>query len=97
MSSDRPELFVSVLVPNRGLESVHVHPFTTIQEIINILISYEDLPKSVLGRYAGVNKSGWALQVVRKEKEGRAWEDSDLAEVGDGQCCLSRRAILKLI
>ena len=89
MSMEDSELTVSVLVPNRGVETVCVPSrSTTIQDVLGMILGRDGVRGDVLGGLlwgGGKEDEGWALQVVRKEKEGRIWEEVELASVGDGE------------
>jgi hypothetical protein len=75
---------IAVLVPNRGVETIHTGPSTTVRQLVDILASDESIRGSIVENL-GEECASWALQVVKEEREGRAWEEEELADVGDGK------------
>ena len=96
MPLDNSGVSVTVLLPNRGVDTIQVRPSTTVQQVIDILTS-DDTLRGLFNEDIGDESISWTLQLVKEEKEGRAWEEDELAAVGDGMLCISVQRLIMLM
>ncbi len=80
-------LVVPLLTTSGSSHTVSVENVATIGNVIDVAISCLDLRSEVLGHLAGDH--GWAMQRVRREKQGKVWVDGEMECIGDGEssCC----------
>ncbi|KAG1763151.1 armadillo-type protein [Suillus occidentalis] len=74
-------LIVPVLLANGSLHHPSVSSNALAQDLIGVLTDQEEVVSSVLGE---LQDTGWALQHVRSEPNGRKWEEAELEALGDG-------------
>jgi len=74
-------LIVPVVVPTGSLHFATIQPDGTVQDVIGALLAQPEVISEILG---DLDDSGWALQEIRVEKNGRQWEEKDLEKLGDG-------------
>ena len=74
-------LIVPTLVPSGSLHFAAVRRDAVAKDIIDALSGLEELRSEVLG---DLKDSGWSVQRLRKERNGRLWEEAELEALGDG-------------
>lgn len=74
-------LIVPVVVPTGSLHFATIQPDGTVQDVIGALLAQQEVILEILG---DLDDTGWALQKIRVEKNGRQWEEKDLENLGDG-------------
>jgi len=74
-------LIIPTLVVTRSLHFAEISNDGKAEDVINILLQIEGLKAEVLG---DLEDSGWALQRIRIEQNGRPWEEAELMALGDG-------------
>ncbi|KAG1806317.1 armadillo-type protein [Suillus plorans] len=74
-------LLVPVLLANGSLHHPSVSSNALAQDIIGVLTAQEEVLSSVLGE---LQDTGWALQHVCSQPNGRKWEEAELEALGDG-------------
>jgi hypothetical protein len=74
-------LIVPTVLPSGSLHFASVQQDGTVGDVINSLISVDDVKFDILG---DLPPRGWAIQLVRKESPGRQWEEDELESLGDG-------------
>ncbi|OJA15980.1 hypothetical protein AZE42_09795, partial [Rhizopogon vesiculosus] len=75
------QLIVPILLANGSLHCPTVSPDALAQDLIDTLTVHEEVTSSILG---DLNDTGWALQRVRRQPNGRKWEEAELEALGDG-------------
>jgi hypothetical protein len=80
MASD--PLLVPTITVTGTLHFVEVPPDARAQEVVQKVIEIDGVKEEVLG---GLEGSDWALQRIRVEQTGRAWEEDELSSLGDGE------------
>jgi len=80
MDASEPLLVPTILVTG-SLHFVEVPPDARAQEVIQRVLRIEGVKQEVLG---DLNEDDWALQKIRVEHAGRAWEEDELLALGDG-------------
>jgi hypothetical protein len=81
MTMSDTSLIVPIVIPTGSLHFAAIKPNGVIQDVINVLTQLEEVVSEVLG---GLKADGWAVQKIRKENNGRQWEEEDLEALGDG-------------
>ena len=76
------QLIVPTLLTNGSLHFAKVLSDSTIQDVIDSLVSIAEVASETLG---DLEEAGWAIQKIRVEENGRPWEEDELEAVGDGQ------------
>lgn len=74
-------LITPVISPSGTVHFASVPHDATIQDIITALSRSEDVREDIL---LDLPDSGWDIQSVRKEQQGRSWEDTELEELEIG-------------
>jgi diaphanous 1 len=74
-------ILVPVLLASGSLHFATVARHGTAQNVIDALIALPEVREEVLGELVS---DAWALQRIRKEQNGRAWEEDELQALGDG-------------
>ncbi|KAG2105125.1 armadillo-type protein [Suillus discolor] len=74
-------LIVPVLLANGSLHHPSVASDALAQDIIGVLTTQEEVISSILGE---LQDTGWALQHVCSQPNGRKWEEAELEALGDG-------------
>lgn len=74
-------LVVPLILVTGSLHFVEVNPDARAQEVIQRALQIDGLKEEVLGE---LEDAGWALQNIRVEHSGRAWEEDELTNLGDG-------------
>lgn len=77
-------LIVPTLLTTGSLHFAEVKSDSTIQDVINSLVAFDEVCSDVLGELE-LENAGWALQKIRQEESGRFWEEGELKAMGDGQ------------
>lgn len=75
-------LIVPIILPTKSLHLVEILENETVQDAIDTLLRIEGVTTEVLG---DLEDCGWALQRLRAEECGRAWEEDELRTLGDGK------------
>lgn len=75
-------LIVPTILCSGSLHFASVSHDAVVQDVIDSLVTLEEVREDVLG---DLQPQGWALQRIRKEHNGRAWEEEELEALGDGQ------------
>jgi len=75
-------LIVPIILPTKSLHFVEILENGNAQDVIDTLFQIEGVAKEVLG---DLEDCGWALQKIRAEECGRAWEEEELTRLGDGK------------
>lgn len=70
-----------VLLLDGSLQYPSISADTIAQDLIETLIQLDEVKCTVLD----VVPSAWVLQRVRKEKQGRKWDEGELLALGDGK------------
>jgi diaphanous 1 len=81
MSTTNPMIVPTVLVTG-SLHFAEVHEKSTAQDVIDALVSVNEVTNEILG---DLEDYGWALQRIRVEQYGRPWEEEELEALGDGK------------
>ena len=89
MASD--PLLVPTITVAGTLHFVEVSPDARAQEVVQKVIEIDGVKEEVLG---GLEDSDWALQRIRVEQTGRAWEEDELSSFGDGENKPSRHILV---
>lgn len=79
-------LIVPAILPTGTLHLIELPDNCRTQDVITALVSIDGVKDEILG---GLEDHGWALQVIRREKNGRAWEEDELNALGDGESFIS--------
>jgi len=79
-----PPLVAPTVLPSGTLHFAAVKQDALVKDVIQVLLDTPDVKEEVLGDLIGENKSAWALQRVTKNEQGRIWDDSELANLGNG-------------
>ncbi|CDO73783.1 hypothetical protein BN946_scf185015.g111 [Trametes cinnabarina] len=79
MSAD--PLIVPTIVPSGSLHFATIAADGTIQDVIDILVADTEVTAEVLG---DLDPYGWAMQRIRREPNGRQWEEDELEALGNG-------------
>jgi hypothetical protein len=74
-------VIVPTILPNGSLHFAEVTPEGKAEDVIDALVSLDEVKSEILGE---LESSGWALQRIRVEPNGRPWEESELEALGDG-------------
>lgn len=74
-------LIIPIVVPTGSLHFAAINPDGVVQDVINALIQLDEVVSEVLGDLVADN---WALQQIRREFNGRQWEEEELEALGDG-------------
>lgn len=75
-------LIVPIILPTRSLHFVEISGIGCAQDAIDTLLRIEGVTREVLG---DLEDCGWALQKIRAEGYGRAWDEDELTTLGDGK------------
>lgn len=75
-------LVVPTILTTGSLHFAEVKPDGTAQDVINALVALDEVKQEVLD---DLEDYGWALQRIRLEASGRAWEEEELEALGDGE------------
>lgn len=76
-------LIVPTILCSGSLHFASVKQDGAVQDVIDSLVALEEVREDVLG---DLQPEGWAIQRIRKEHNGRAWEEEELEAFGDGEC-----------
>lgn len=79
--ADQP-LIVPVILPSSSLHFATISPNGTVQDIVETLVADQEITSEVLGE---LQPYGWALQKIRREHNGRQWEEDELEALGNGE------------
>lgn len=74
-------LIVPVLIPNGSLQFSTILLDGIAQDVLDSLVNLEEVRRDVL---ADLTSDAWALQRIRRERNGRPWEEKELEELDDG-------------
>ena len=74
-------LIVPTVVPGGSLHFATIPCEGTVQDVLDALVSNADVTAEVLG---DLKPYGWAVQRIRREHNGRQWEEDDLEALGNG-------------
>lgn len=74
-------LIIPTLVVTRSLHFAEISNDGKAEDVVKTLLQIEGLKTEVLG---DLEDSGWALQRIRIEQNGRPWEEAELMALGDG-------------
>lgn len=74
-------LIVPTVVPGGSLHFATIPGEGTVQDVLDALVSNADVTAEVLG---DLEPYGWAVQRIRREHNGRQWEEDDLEALGNG-------------
>ena len=85
-------LIVPVVLPSGTLHFATILPNGTVQDVVETLISDSQVTDEVLG---DLQPYGWALQGIRRERNGRQWEEEELDALGNGEHDQSPRHVTK--
>lgn len=80
MSED--SLILPTVTPSGSLHFATVQSSGTIQDVLNALLEEQGVAAEVLG---DLEPYGWALQKVRREPNGRQWEEEELEGLSNGK------------
>ena len=75
-------LIVPIILPTRSLHFAEIPENGSAQDAIDTLLRIEGVTREVLGE---LEDCGWALQKIRVEECGQAWEEDELTMLGDGK------------
>lgn len=75
-------LIVPVVLPLGSLHFATVSRDGTVQDVVENLVSNHEVTTEILGDLPAY---GWALQRIRKEHNGRQWEEDELEALGNGE------------
>ena len=78
-------LIVPTVVPGGSLHFATVTSDGTVQDVLDALIANEEVTSEVLG---DLEQYGWAIQRIRREHNGRQWEEDELEALGNGKHAL---------
>lgn len=82
--TDNP-LIVPVILTSGSLHFAAIKPDGLVQDVIDALVQLDEVVPEILG---GLEAETWALQRIRKEHNGRQWEEEELEGLGDGRFLL---------
>ena len=74
-------LIVPVVLPSGSLHFATVSRDGTVQDVVENLVSNPEITADILG---DLPPYGWALQKIRREYNGRQWEEEELEALGNG-------------
>ena len=74
-------LIVPVAAPSGSLYFATITPDGTAEDVIQALLQNEEATTDILG---DLQPFGWALQKIRREHNGRQWEEDELEALGNG-------------
>lgn len=77
-------LIVPTILCSGSLHFASVSHGAIVQDVIDSLVALEEVQTDVLG---DLQSQGWAIQRIRKEHNGRTWEEEELEALGDGESC----------
>lgn len=80
--SDNNALIVPVLLVTGSLHFAEIQRDGKAKDVIDALLRLEGIKGEILG---DLEEFGWALQRIRVEQTGRAWEEDELMALGDGE------------
>ncbi len=75
-------LIVPVVLPSGSLQFATIPSDGVVQSVIDDLTGNGEVLFEVLG---DLKSYGWALQRIRKEHNGRQWEEDELEALGNGK------------
>jgi diaphanous 1 len=78
-------LIVPVLITNGSLQFATISNNGTVQDVIDVLTRQPEVREGVLN---DLQSNTWALQKIRKEHNGRTWEEEELESLDDGEGAL---------
>lgn len=79
--ADQP-LIVPVVLPSGSLHFATISSHGTVQDIVETLVADQEITSEILGE---LQPYGWALQKIRREHNGRQWEEDELEALGNGE------------
>lgn len=74
-------LVIPIIIPTGSLHFAAIKPDGVVQDVINALLSLDEVVSEVVGDLVA---DSWALQQIRREHNGRQWEEDELEALGDG-------------
>ena len=74
-------LIIPIVVTTGSLHFAAIKPDGIAQDVINVLTQLDEVVSGILG---DLQADGWALQKIRREQNGRQWEEEELEALGDG-------------
>ena len=74
-------LIVPIEIPSGSLQFVTISPNGTIQELLDSVTTNIDITSQLL---EDLSPYGFAVQQIRKEHNGRQWEEDELDTLGNG-------------
>lgn len=75
-------LIVPVAIPSGTLHFVTLSVNATVQDLLSNLTESDEITSQLVG---DLQPYGWAIQRIRKEHNGRQWEEEELEALGNGQ------------
>lgn len=75
------QLIVPVATPLGSLYFATIDAGGTVDDVIQELLSNDDAVSELIG---DLEPYGWALQRIRREHNGRQWEEEELEQLGNG-------------
>lgn len=75
-------LIIPAILPTGTLHLIELPDNCRTQDVIRNLVSIDGVKEEILGT---LEDHGWALQRIRREKNGRVWEEDELNALGDGE------------
>lgn len=75
-------LIVPTILCSGSLHFASVKHDAVVQDVIDSLVALQEVQEDALG---DLQPGDWALQRIRKEHNGRAWEEEELEALGDGE------------
>lgn len=75
-------IIAPTLLPTGALHFAAVKPDSVVQDVLDALKDLDDVREDVLGDW---ECDRWAVQKIRKETPGRAWDEHELVGLSDGE------------
>lgn len=75
------QLIVPISTPSGSLHFASIPTDGTVDDAIHVLLTDEEATSEILG---DLDSYGWGLQRMRKERNGRQWEEEELERLGNG-------------
>jgi hypothetical protein len=75
-------IIIPTILTTGTLHFASVKQDCTAQDVIDSLVALDEVNSDILG---DLEEAGWALQKVRREENGRTWEEDELEAIGEGE------------
>lgn len=75
-------LIAPVVVPSGSLHFATISAQGTVEDVVEALVANAEVTSEILGE---LQPYGWALQKIRREHNGRQWEEEELEALGNGE------------